>query len=142
MMIKKPGKTLLAGLLILSSGACSHSKQSHRHIAHFLDAIETNRTENIPLAADVEFRGPLLNEPITGKDAVAEFLSRIAPNVIRLEVKRISTSTDGGCAEVRATLNGIDSPVDEVHCLTLSDGKLSKIELYFDPRPMLAGQKE
>ena len=45
----------------------------------YIEGINTENVEIIPLTEDVEFRGPMLPEPIIGKEAVREHLAQIVP---------------------------------------------------------------
>ena len=45
----------------------------------YIEGINTENVDIIPLTEDVEFRGPMLPEPIIGAAEVREHLAQIAP---------------------------------------------------------------
>ena len=45
----------------------------------YIEGVNTENVDMIPLTEDVEFRGPMLPEPIIGESAVREHLRQITP---------------------------------------------------------------
>ncbi|MEM1380409.1 MAG: hypothetical protein AAGH41_07285 [Pseudomonadota bacterium] len=101
----------------------------------YIDVFDKNAVDGLPLAENVTFSGPLLAEPIVGRDQVAAFLSQVSPSVAVIEVRQSFEGPEGGCAELALRVG--DRDVEEVHCVTFDDGAISAIRLYFDPRPLL-----
>lgn len=103
----------------------------------YLTVLNGAAVESLPLADDVEFMGSALEAPFEGAAAVKAFLSRVQPALERIEVRQITTGPKGGCLELVAHTKWTETPLEEVHCLGVEDGQITRIRLYFDPRPLL-----
>ncbi|MEM1174123.1 MAG: nuclear transport factor 2 family protein [Pseudomonadota bacterium] len=103
----------------------------------YFTVFETKTADHLPLADDATFFGALLAEPIVGRDQVIAFLNRVAPSVQLKDIKQAYEGDTGGCAELVFVFEGQGVTLEEAHCLTISDGKITAIRLYFDPRPLL-----
>ena len=110
-----------------------------RHIAEaYIDALQEKSMDDLPLATDVTFSGPLLPEPIVGRGPVSAFLNRVAPALASVDVKSINTHDKGACIETEVVFASMpDRSLPEVACLSVNQGEITGIRLYFDPRPLI-----
>ena len=110
-----------------------------RYIAEaYIDALQEKSMDDLPLATDVTFSGPLLPEPIVGRGPVSAFLNRVAPALASVDVKSINTHDKGACIETEVVFASMpDRSLPEVACLSVNQGEITGIRLYFDPRPLI-----
>lgn len=104
----------------------------------YVKSLNSKQISDLPLSEDVEFDGPLLDNPIQGKQSVLSFLSEVAPFLSQYEASAFHTSESGACIETVVSFEGMgDESLFEVTCLSTEYGKINSIRLYFDPRPLI-----
>ena len=73
----------------------------------YIEGVNTENVDMIPLTDDVEFRGPMLSEPIIGEPAVREHLRQIAP-FVKLKLVYLIVENDTAAAMLNMeTINGV-----------------------------------
>jgi hypothetical protein len=73
----------------------------------YIEGLNSENVDMIPLTRDVEFRGPLLPEPITGEAAVREHLRQLAP-FVNLKLVDLIVENDTAAAMMdMETINGV-----------------------------------
>jgi len=103
----------------------------------YLAALEEQTGAELPLSEEVTFNGSLLPQPIVGREQVLGFLNQVLPSIELTDIKQRLEGPDGACAELVFHFPERGVSLDEVHCLTIKDGSITAIRLYFDPRPYL-----
>ena len=104
----------------------------------YFEGLNNNDAAVIPLADDVVFAGPMLSEPISGEAAVRQHLADIAPFVARMD--RNLVVIEGDSAAVTLEFEGVNGVVIEgAEFFRITDGKISFVQAFFDPRPLLKG---
>ncbi len=73
----------------------------------YIEGVNTENVDIIPLTEDVEFRGPMLPVPITGEHAVREHLRQIAPFVNLALIQLIVENDTAAAMMEMETINGI-----------------------------------
>jgi len=133
------GKAMWGVLLVtwLSAQAAAEDETGSLFDQYFT-LYETQSADDLPLADDVTFDGPLLSEAIVGKHNVVAFLNRLVPNLglQSVEVIQRLESDEGACAELLFHYE-TSGQLEYAHCLEFEQRKISAIRLYFDPRPFL-----
>lgn len=125
----------LTSLLALSFLAgCAHSEPAPA-MGDYLSIFKTKTTETLALTEDATFYGPLLSEPIKGRDQITQFYSQVLPSLELIEVTHAYEGPNGGCAELVFKLG--ERELEEAHCIRFEQGRITSIRLYFDPRPFL-----
>lgn len=73
----------------------------------YIEGFNTENVDVIPLTADVEFRGPMLPEPIVGEPAVRDHLRQLAP-FVNLKLVDLIVENDAAAAVMdMETINGV-----------------------------------
>lgn len=106
-----------------------------RVVQAYIDAVQANDTEALPLHPQVVFDSPL--KSIRGAE---EFRAALVPFVRMLrgiEIEHL-IADDATCAAV-LTLETVFGRVPFVEFFEVRDGLIVSIRAYYDPRPMLAG---
>ncbi|MEL7312727.1 MAG: nuclear transport factor 2 family protein [Pseudomonadota bacterium] len=132
----------VALLLVGTFSALDAAAMDPQELAEmYVESLSSNQVADLPLSDDVQFHGPLLEEPIEGRQQVLAFLNRVAPSLLRIEAAAIHVSDDGACIETVVQFAGMsDQELMEVACLRVTDGNITAIQLYFDPSPFLEQQ--
>jgi len=109
-------------------------------VARYIEAMNTDNPEIIPLAAEVVMRGPMMPEPIRGKQAVRQHLGETAPFMARLELKKTVIENENAALVIEFEgLNGV--VIEGAIFFQLDDGLISNIHAFFDTRPIFEGAK-
>jgi hypothetical protein len=107
-------------------------------VDRFVAAFNENDASGVPLAEDVEYRGPMLVEPIRGANAVRSHLEQVAPFVSRMTLKRLVA--EGEWAAMIFEFEGLNGVIIEgAEFLRIRDGEIHEDLVYFDTRPLVAG---
>lgn len=107
-------------------------------VGRFIAAFNENDASGVPLAEDVEYRGPMLAQPIRGADAVRKHIDEVAPFVARVTLKQLVT--EGEWAAMIFEFEGLNGVVIEgAEFLRIRDGRIHEDLVYFDTRLLLAG---
>ncbi|MEM1402733.1 MAG: nuclear transport factor 2 family protein [Pseudomonadota bacterium] len=128
-----PMRFLLLPLVIAASATWA----SESSLERYLDALSSGSVNDLPLTDDVTFYGALLPAPIVGREPVINFLNRVLPSIRLKEVRQRFEGNDGACAELRFEFEGLAKQLEEAHCLEFEGELISRIRLYYDPRPLM-----
>ncbi len=104
-----------------------------RVVKAYLEAVEDNDLEALPLHPDVVFESPL--NSIRGIDAFREAIAKFAPILKSVEIEHL-TADDEGCAAV-LNLDTVFGVVPFLEYFRVKDGQIVSVRAYYDPRPML-----
>lgn len=124
---------LLYPLLIATSATWAADSK----LQTYLDALRSGSAHDLPLTGDATFYGALLPAPIVGRDAVVSFLNRVLPSITLKEVRQQFEGENGACAELLFEFEGLPEPLEEAHCIEYEGDSISRIRLYYDPRPLI-----
>lgn len=97
--------------------------------SHDLGAIEAL------LHVDVEFIGPMSNWK--GRDAVMASFKPLLPTLLHLEQRRLLADGDGAVAIYDFVCVPPIGSIRMADTLTIEDGRIRQIEMFFDPRPLV-----
>ena len=118
----------------------SERQEIERAIGCYIEAMNTENPEIIPLAPDVELFGPMIPEPICGEAAVRQYLGETAPFIARMTHKKSVIENDNAAVFVEFEgLNGVI--IESVYFFRFADGRICHIQAYFDTRPLIKGEK-
>lgn len=107
-------------------------------ISCYLEGINTDNVDIIPLAPDVVLCGPMLPEPIRGEAAVRQYLSEISPFVVRLKMKL--PIIDGDNAAIAVEFEGLNGVVIEgVYVFRFENGLIYYDQAFFDTQALVKG---
>ena len=117
----------------------SERQEVERAIGCYIEAMNTENPEIIPLAPDVELRGPMIPEPICGEAAVRQYLAETAPFIARMTLKKSVIDNDGAAVFVEFEgLNGVI--IEGAYFFQFADGRICYTQAYFDTRPLMKGE--
>ena len=125
--------------------ALIHSAPAHAEetpvLDQYLKMFQTMSADDLPLTNDVTFDGTLLQQQVSGRQAVVSFLNTTIPRLgfISVSVRQKFETSTGACAEMVFEYKERGS-LEYAHCLEIEDGRIAAIRLYFDPRPFLQKQ--
>jgi hypothetical protein len=109
-------------------------------IARYVEAINTDNVDIIPLSADVVMCGPMTPEPIRGETAVRQHLGETSPFIARMELK-ISV-IENNTAAVFMEFEGLNGVVIEgAYFFRFEDGLICLAQAFFDTRLLFKGAK-
>lgn len=107
-------------------------------VSLYFEGMNTNNAAIIPLADDVVVTGPMMGEPIAGETAVRQYISEIAPFVVRLDRKL--TTIEGDTAAVILEFEGVNGVIIEgAEFFKVRDCNIYFDQIFFDPRPLIKG---
>ena len=107
-----------------------------RAVEAYLNGLGSKDLSAAPFHPDIRFEGPL-GPPITGADALREFLTGMFPAVKAVRILR--HIVDG---EWCATVFDFDTAfgvIPVMDCFRVQDGQIVSVRPYYDPRPILEG---
>lgn len=90
------------------------------------------------LHEDVRFRGPMAN--LHGRDAVLAACERMFPLLESIDLQRLFVEGDEAVCLYDFKCPAPIGACRTVEHLTFEKGKITAIELYFDPRPFLGAR--
>jgi hypothetical protein len=102
-------------------------------VEKYLDGLRRKDLSGVPFAPDVTFESPL-SPKLTGEREVVGFLSGMFPAI--KDIRVIQHIVEG---EYVATIFDFDTTFGVIpvfDCFRVSDGKLSQIRPFYDPRPI------
>ncbi len=109
-----------------------------RIISLYFEAINSIDASIVALTDDVEIRGPMLPEPITGEAAVRQHIADTAPFIAR-QVEKYSV-IEGDSAAVILEFEGINGLIMEgAEFFRVRDGKICDMQNFFDTRSLIRG---
>lgn len=118
----------------------NHQRGVSRAIEAYFRGLESGNTSGIPFTDDVRFYGVDMDEPVTGRDAVADHLSTYGPRIESLDVRLTVVESNHAFAIFRwREKTGIE--VEICDYFELHAGRISCIKPYFDPRPFIEGKR-
>jgi len=118
----------------------SERQEIERAIGCYIEAMNTENPQIIPLAPDTEICGPMMPEPIEGEEAVRQYLGETAPFIARMTLKKSVIENDSAAVFVEFEgLNGVI--IEGVYFFQFADGRICQIKVYFDTRPLIKGEK-
>ena len=109
-----------------------------RIVECYLDGLKNKDLSKVAFASDVTFEGPL-SPKLTGERAVVEFLAGLFPAVKDVRVKQHIVE-----GEYVATLFDFDTTFGVIpvfDCFRVSNGTLTQIRPFYDPRPITNPQE-
>ena len=116
----------------------SDTERTREFIRNYFDALNAERVEDIPIAADCAYYGSMLSESIHGAEAVREHIAQVTPFVDRFDVKR--QVVEGGNGAVVVRLLGFGSKwIEGAVFFEVAHGQLTSLNNLFDTRQILAG---
>lgn len=109
-------------------------------IACYIEAINTDNVDIIPLSADVVMCGPMTPEPIRGEAAVRQYLGETAPFIARMKLKM--SVIENNTAAVFIEFEGLNGTVIEgAYFFRFEDGLICFDQAFFDTRLLFKGDK-
>ena len=102
----------------------------------YFDALKSGRMEAFPFTHDITFEGPMVGT-IQGEEEVRKLVGEVARSFQDVDIKVLGHVIDDHevCSRAAMTLpNG--RVVALLDYFRFTDGKISHIQPYFDPRPM------
>ena len=106
----------------------------------YIEAINTDNADIIPLAADVLISGPMMPESIEGEPAVRQHLSETAPFIARMALKTTVIENDN--AAVIVEFEGLNGLVMEgAYFFRFEGGLICRQQVFFDTRVLFKGEK-
>lgn len=116
----------------------SQSEQTRAFILNYLDALNENATDRIPIAEDCQYKGSMLAETIRGAATVREHIAAIAPFIGQCEILRMVI--EGGSGAVIVRLKGLGRrTIEGAIFFEVEDGQLTRMENLYDSRQLLDG---
>jgi hypothetical protein len=116
----------------------SERSEIERAIHLFFDAMNANDASIIPLADDVVMSGPMMPEPISGADAVRQYINETAPFISRMDQK--TTVIEGENAAVIVEFEGLNGVcIEGVEFFRVKNGLIGSDQVFFDTRPLFKG---
>jgi predicted ester cyclase len=109
-----------------------------RIVESYLDGLRNKDLSKVAFASDVTFEGPL-SPKLTGDRAVVEFLTGLFPAIKDVRVKQHIVE-----GEYVATIFEFDTTFGVIpifDCFRVSNGKLTQIRPFYDPRPITNPQE-
>lgn len=107
-------------------------------IGCYIEGINTDNVDIIPLAEDVVLCGPMVPEPLRGKAAVRQYLSETTPFIARMDMKL--TVIDDNDAAVVMEFEGLNSVVIEgVYIFRFENGLIYYDQAFFDTQLLIKG---
>lgn len=117
----------------------SNREEIERIIGLYVEGINGNDVENIPLTADVEFHGSMLPEPKKGEAAVREHLAQTAP-FLTMQVKHLIVENDTAAAMIEMeAVNGVT--VEGAAFFRFREGKICFDQGFFDTHRLITGKR-
>lgn len=108
-----------------------------RIIDLYIEGVNTENVDIIPLTDDVEFRGPMLPEPIIGEPAVREHLRQITP-FFNVELIYLIVENDTAAAMMdMETINGVK--MQGAGFFRIRDGKICFDQGFSDTHRLFKG---
>ena len=105
-------------------------------ITHYFNALKTGDFSGDLFTPGVTLFTPFMEIPVTGKDTVIGALKEISQGVDEIKILRFVVEGEFACAIIEfKNKNGI--VVDLCDAYRISNGQLSEIRPYFDPRPLI-----
>jgi ketosteroid isomerase-like protein len=107
----------------------------------YLDAISTKQLERLDalVSADVCFVGPA--RTLNGRDNLVAALRRISAIHVRNDVKRVFTDGNEVCVIYDLVTDTIGA-LPTIEWLTIAEGRIQSIRLYYDQLPWQRAQGE
>jgi hypothetical protein len=104
----------------------------------YIECVNKEEIDRIPLADDVQFQGSMLPETLQGADEVRTHLSHIAP-FFNMELKHLTIEGESAAAMVEIeTLNGLK--ILGASFLKIPEGKVYYRRSFFDTHLLFTGQ--
>ena len=108
-------------------------------VNRFIEAIETNDVETVPLAHDVVYSGPMMPEPLRGEARVRQHLAEVVPFVLRQRIKWMVVEDDSAAVVFGFEgLNGVR--IEGAEFFRIRDGLICEDRVFFDTRPLIQGR--
>lgn len=115
-------------------------KQIEQAIKCYIEAINSDNADIIPLAADVIMSGPMMPEPIHGETAVRLHLAETAPFIAQMSLKM--TVIEDNNAAVIVGFEGLNGLVIEgAYFFRFTGGLICHEQVFFDTRALFLGAK-
>ncbi len=104
----------------------------------YFEGLINNEVDSIPLHPDATFNGPIISEPLVGRDKVYEFLVDVSAAFANVQYHIVRDIIDGNhvCSVVKLRLSE-GQVLDMCNIFEIADGQIKSIQSYYDPRPML-----
>ena len=104
-------------------------------ITQYMDAFAEKDFSGVPFDADVTFCGPLLDQPLKGRDAVVPFLNDVAKQMSNVRLNQHVVQDEHACAVIQFEAGG--NLIKACDYFRVSTDGISEIRVFFDPRPLL-----
>lgn len=115
----------------------SREKRNLKAIQSYFDGLNSKDVSHVPFAPNVTFSTPLLKNPAKGEAAVRQLTADFARRLLRVRIDR--HVIDGDFAYSRFEIDWPENVVaHSTDYFTFADGKIASVEVYFDPRELLA----
>lgn len=117
----------------------SNREEIERVIDLYVESINGNKIDNIPLTADVEFHGSMLPEPKKGEAAVRDHLAQTAP-FFTMQLKHLIVENDTAAAMLEMeAVNGVT--VEGAAFFRFREGKICFDQGFFDTHQLITGKR-
>lgn len=120
---------------LLSSGV---SGQTEEAVRSYFEGMNSGDISDVPFAEDVYFWGPLVPGGLNGRAEVSDFLGRVANGENSWSEDVLIVDGNSACSMTRfkpAGWNGSEIRMSD--CFEVLDGQITRLELFFDPRPLV-----
>jgi ketosteroid isomerase-like protein len=118
----------------------SERRDIEQAIASYIEAINTDNANIIPLAADAVMNGPMMPEPVHGELAIRQHIADTAPFIARIAVKTTVIENDNAAVVVVFEgLNGLK--IEGAYIFRFAGGLICHVQVFFDTRFLYKGAK-
>jgi hypothetical protein len=118
----------------------SERREIEEAIYRYIEGVNTDNVNIIPLAGDVVLCGPMIPEPIRGESAVRQYLGETSPFIARMELKMTVIEDDNAAIVFEFEgLNGV--VVEGVYVFRFEGGLIRHGQVFFDTRLLMKGAK-
>ena len=103
----------------------------------YIDGLRSKSLDKVPFHPDVVFTETLAPEPIIGSEALVNHLStRLLPVVEGVTVHNYIADANDVCVRLALKIKGLAKAIEICTYLNVVDGKIRRVQPYFDPRPI------
>lgn len=116
----------------------SERQEIERAIGCYIEAINTDNADIIPLAEDVVLCGPTIPEPVQGEAAVRQYLGETAPLIARMTLKMSVIENDN--AALLMEFEGLNGVITEgAYFFRFEGGLICFDQVFFDSKLLIKG---
>ena len=101
-------------------------------VSGYEEGVRTGDLSIVPFANNVSFNGPILEQPIKGKEAVIGFLTEAAKQMSNFHIKQHIIQGEHACTLIEFEAG--DTTIEACDYFRVSEGKISEVRVFFDSR--------